>query len=115
MKANDGAPHGAWMGKQALPVELAAAAAMLPEVFERLSTAGSARSCLFGAAAARDADLGALWGVRESLYAIDRKDRAIGHYPGQDPRRLEAYRERMRAKFPRIPERCPLSPAERGA
>jgi hypothetical protein len=55
-----------------------------------------------------------LSGWCESLYAIDRKERAISYYPGQYPQRLEAYRERMRAKFPRLAERYPWQPLGSG-
>lgn len=59
-------------------------------------------------AVAVDSDLR---GWCEALYAADRAARRLSYYPGVDPARLAAYRERLRAKFPDIPERHMASPA----
>lgn len=46
-----------------------------------------------------------LHGWCEALYAADRVARRVSYYPGVEPSRMGAYRERMRAKFPSLPER----------
>lgn len=46
-----------------------------------------------------------LLGWCEAAYAQDRAARRLSYYPGVEPGRARAYRERMRAKFPGLPER----------
>lgn len=63
--------EAAWSGvKTAERLELAAAPAHLEEVFSRLAAAGAPVCALFGGAA-RDADLGALWGEPRAIKDYD--------------------------------------------
>lgn len=60
-----------WNGeRQAKRVELAGAPKRLPEIFAGLAAAGAPVSALFGGAA-RDADLGALWGEERRIKDYD--------------------------------------------
>lgn len=59
-----------WKEKKVVAIKLSALPPCLPEIFKRLTKAGSSASALFGGAV-RDADLEALWGVSRPIKDYD--------------------------------------------